>query len=164
MIEDYGHYRSTKPQSKNFLLSLLFYTGVCLIAAYLVPQTLTNKINTIQKNLLVHIPNGEKIHNMLFLSLKPQHILFQQTDSKPNTLTRGLYHIETPCSSHGHTLNATLKKLQKQGIPAKKTTYFNNQKTCETLQIGPFNHYANAQKTHVTLQALQINHHIYTER
>ena len=164
MLEDYGQYHTQKSKKGPFLLSLLFYTGVCLATAYLVPHTVSKQIQTLQKNLFLSIPNGEKLHNMLFLAIKPQQILFHQTDDHLTNIKQGLYLIETTCLGNDHTAESHLQDMKKQGIPVKKMAYHNNKESCNKLQIGPFKDYASAQKIHIALQTRELHHHIYTER
>jgi len=164
MLEDYGQYQNQKTKKGSFLLSLLFYTGICLATAYLIPHTVSDHVKALHKNIVTSIPNGEKLHNMLFLALKPKQILFHQANEPFNLTQKGLYQIETPCIENSELLERQLNQLQKSNIAAKKTSYYNTNKTCNKIHIGPFSHYASAQKTHIALQAIKLDHHIITER
>ena len=164
MLEDYSQYQTHKTKKGPFLLSLLFYTCVCLATAYMIPLAVSNHLKTLHKDLITLVPNGERLHNMLFLALKPKQILFHQADKPLNHVQQGLYQIETPCLEDSQLVEDHIKKLKKSDIPAKKIPYYNNRQTCNKIHIGPFSHYANAQKTHIALQAMQLDHHLYTER
>ena len=165
MLEDYGQYQNQKTKKiGSFLLSLLFYTGICLATAYVIPHTVSNHLKTVHKNIITSIPNGDKLHNMLFWALKPQQILFHQAEEPFNLAQQGLYQIETPCIENNELLERQLNQLQQSNIAAKKTTYHNTNKTCNKIHIGPFSHYAVAQKTHIALQTMKLDHHIVTER
>lgn len=164
MLEDYGQYQTHRTKKGPFLLSLLFYTGVCLATAYVIPHAVSNQLNTLHKQVISSIPNGEKLHNLLFLTLKPQQILFHQADAPVNHSQSDLYQIETACFEDNKVVEKHLNQLKKSHIPAQKTTYTNSTSTCNKIHIGPFTHYAGAQKTHIALQAMKLDHSIVTER
>lgn len=164
MLEDYGQYQNQKTRKGPFLLSLLFYTGLCLATAYLIPHTVSDHVKTLQKNIITSIPNGEKLHNMLFWALKPKQILFHQNDEPIRHIQQGLYQIETPCIEDKQLVEKQLNQLKNSNIAARQISFYNNSKTCSKIHIGPFSHYAVAQKTHIALQAMKLNHNIVTER
>ena len=113
MLEDYGQYQTHKTKKSSFLLSLLFYTGVCLASVYVIPQSVSNHLKTLHKDIVSLIPNGDKLHNMLFLALKPKQILFHQAHKPLNQVQQGPYQIETTCVEDSQLMKDHMKKLEK---------------------------------------------------